>query len=234
STIPPVRLGAAEFFVILTKAGITTVPSSVITGAIGCSPIASTALTGFTLGFLEDEAGFNSTSTSDQVSGGIYASDYAGDTPVMLTAAVSALEVAYADAAGRSFSGASFLNVLGGSIAGQSFRPGVYQWGSVVAFGADIYIKGNAYDRWIFQMSGDLWVGESAKVILVDDGTGRGAPLASNVVWQVMGYVEVGVSAHLEGIILCKTHVAFKALSSINGRVYAQTAATLIMTTVTE
>ncbi|KAJ1616429.1 hypothetical protein T492DRAFT_552514 [Pavlovales sp. CCMP2436] len=83
-------------------------------------------------------------------------------------------------------------------------------------------------------MSGDLWVGESANVILVNDGTGCGAPLASNVVWQVMGHVEVGVSAHLEGIILCKTHVAFKALSSINGRVYAQTAVTLIMTTITE
>ena len=45
----PVNLGAAGNFAILAKSGISTVPPSVITGDIGVSPIASTAITGFSL-----------------------------------------------------------------------------------------------------------------------------------------------------------------------------------------
>jgi hypothetical protein len=45
----PVLLGAAGSFAILTKAGIETVADSIITGNIGVSPIAGTAMTGFLL-----------------------------------------------------------------------------------------------------------------------------------------------------------------------------------------
>src|SRR3989339_1670007 len=45
----PVNLGTAGNFVILTKSGISTVPSSAITGDIGVSPIDQTAITGFSL-----------------------------------------------------------------------------------------------------------------------------------------------------------------------------------------
>jgi hypothetical protein len=46
---PGVPLGSAGDFSILCKAGISTVPSSVIVGNIGVSPIAATAMTGFSL-----------------------------------------------------------------------------------------------------------------------------------------------------------------------------------------
>jgi hypothetical protein len=45
----PVNLGKAASFVILSKSGITNVPSSKITGDMGVSPIAATAITGFAL-----------------------------------------------------------------------------------------------------------------------------------------------------------------------------------------
>ena len=45
--LAPVNLGTAGNFVILSKSGISTVPSSVLTGDIGVSPIAHTAITGF-------------------------------------------------------------------------------------------------------------------------------------------------------------------------------------------
>jgi len=45
----PVHLGTAEDFTILAKSGVTTVPPSVIVGNVGVSPIAQTALTGFSL-----------------------------------------------------------------------------------------------------------------------------------------------------------------------------------------
>ena len=64
---PPIQvyvsLGSATDFVILTKAGISTVPKSVITGDIGVSPIAATAMTGFSL--IADAS--NMFSTSAQV-----------------------------------------------------------------------------------------------------------------------------------------------------------------------
>jgi len=40
----PVELGTSEDFTILAKTGVTTVPSSVIIGDVGVSPIAQTAM----------------------------------------------------------------------------------------------------------------------------------------------------------------------------------------------
>jgi hypothetical protein len=45
----PVGLGTACNYVILAKSGISTVPTSAITGSIAVSPIAATAMTGFGL-----------------------------------------------------------------------------------------------------------------------------------------------------------------------------------------
>ncbi|MDA1296964.1 MAG: ice-binding family protein [Chloroflexi bacterium] len=42
----PVDLGSAGNFVILSKSGITNVPTSAITGNIGTSPITGAAITG--------------------------------------------------------------------------------------------------------------------------------------------------------------------------------------------
>jgi hypothetical protein len=49
SATEAVDLGTAGDYVILTKSGISTVPDYVITRDIGVSPIAATALTGFSL-----------------------------------------------------------------------------------------------------------------------------------------------------------------------------------------
>ncbi|KAJ1626331.1 hypothetical protein T492DRAFT_878660, partial [Pavlovales sp. CCMP2436] len=99
-----------------------------------------------------------------------------------------------------------------------------------VSIATDITLVGTSYDRFIFQVSGNLVVDDGKK--LVADGTGFGAPTASNIIWQVTGNIAVGVGSHLEGTLLVKTHAAFKAGSSLNGRILAQTAATLISTTI--
>lgn len=93
----PVDLGMAAPFVILTKTGITNVATSAVTGNLGTSPIASTAITGFSL--IADST--NTFSTSSQVTGKIYAANYASPTPSNLTTAISNMEAAYSNAAGR-------------------------------------------------------------------------------------------------------------------------------------
>jgi hypothetical protein len=59
--------------VILTKTGVSTVPDSVITGDIGVSPIAATAMTGF--GLIMDSGGEFSTSSQLHGTGKAFPSD---------------------------------------------------------------------------------------------------------------------------------------------------------------
>ena len=159
---PRVNLGLAGKFVILAKAGISTVPASSITGNIGVSPIAAEAMTGFSL--TADASNIYSTTT--QVTGKAFAADYASTTPATLTEAVLDMEAAYTDASSRAFSGADYLNIGGGLIAGATFTEGIYQWGSDVNFASAIYIKGNKDSRYIFQSTGNVVAGSDAQVAI--------------------------------------------------------------------
>jgi hypothetical protein len=228
--LPPqakVELGKAGGFAILTASGITNVASSAITGNIGCSPIAGTAMTGWSL-IMDSTKTF---STSTQVTGKAYGADYATPTPSELTIAIADMQTAYTDAASRHTSNSlivEHLNVKGGLVSGMTFTAGVYTWATGINFASDIYIKGNATDQFIFQTTGNVLAGTGARVHLLDQAK------AENIVWQVAGFFDAGVGSHLEGIILVKTHAAFKTGSSINGRILAQTACTLDRVTVTE
>jgi hypothetical protein len=84
----PINLGKAVSFAILTKSGITNVPTSSITGDMGVSPIAASAITGFSL--VADKT--NTFSRSSQVTGKIYAANYASPTPANLTTAISNMQ----------------------------------------------------------------------------------------------------------------------------------------------
>jgi len=226
----PVLLGFAGDFVILAKTGISTVPASAVTGNIGVSPVAATAMTGFSL--IADSS--NKFSTSTQITGQAYASDYTSPTPSTMTAAISDMQTAYNDAAVRPLSDGANIDIKGGLISGETLTAGVYNWGSDINIGSDIYLKGSSTDIFIFQTTGNVIVGSGAKVILVADDTNNGKPKASNIVWQVAGFVDAGTTSHLEGVFLVKTHAAFKTGSSLNGRVLAQTACTLDTATIKE
>jgi cytoskeletal protein CcmA (bactofilin family) len=54
-----------------------------------------------------------------------------------------------------------------------------------------------------------------------------GGALAKNVFWQVAGSVEIGTTAHVEGVILTQTSVALRTGASIKGRLLAQTAVSI-------
>jgi len=164
-------------------------------------------------------------STSPQVTGKCYAADYVGTTPSMLTTAILDMETAYKAAAAST---STNLNLKGGLITGETLTTGVYEWGSDVYFtAAGITISGSPTDVFIFKTSGNVIAGSAAQVVL------SGGALAANIFWQVAGYVDAGTTSHLEGVFLVKTHAAFKTGSSLNGRILAQTAVTLQMTTIT-
>ena len=218
----PVLLGLASDYVILAKSGIDTVPTSDITGNIGVSPIDSTAVTGFSLTV---DAG-ETFSTSSQVTGQVRAPDYAAPTGSRLTTAVSAMETAYTDAAGRPTPDESELGA--GEIGGLTIEPGLYKWGTGVMISTDVTLDGGPDDVWIFQISGDVTQASDTSVTL------SGGALPKNIFWQTFGQVSIGTDAHFEGIVLCQTAIVVDTGASINGRLLAQTAVTLAQNVVKE
>jgi hypothetical protein len=210
-----VVLGTAGTYVILAQSGISTVPTSAITGNLGLSPAAASFITGFSL-TLPAGGAF---STSAQVTGNVYAADYAVPTPVNLTTAIGDMHTAYTDAAGRVTP--DFTELASGAIGGLTLPPGLYKWSNTVTIGSDVTLNGSATDVWIFQVAGGLTQASATHVTLT------GGALAQNVFWQVAGIVSLGTTAHMEGVLLSKTAITLNTGASANGRLLAQTAVTL-------
>jgi hypothetical protein len=221
----PVNLGTAGSYAILSQAGISTVPPSAITGDMGVSPISATGITGFSLTL--DAS--NVFSTSPQVTGKVYAADYASPTPAKLTTAIGDMQHAFTEAAGRN---ADVTELGGGNLGGLTLPPGVYKWGTGVLIPTSVTLEGLVTDVWIFEIAQDLTLSNSASVILRSPLLGLLGPQAKNVFWQVSGSVTLGSSAHLEGVVLSKTAIALGSTASVHGRLLSQTAVTLINNTV--
>lgn len=214
--VTPVSLGSAGNFVILSKAGITDVPASKITGNIGASPI-----TGAAIGV-----------TCSEVTGKIYSVDAAGPMPCRITnatllgTAVNDMQTAYTNAAGRPAGVGTFLNRGAGNIGGLTLAPGIYTWGTAVTIPTNLTLRGSATDIWIFQIAGTLNIASAKKVIL------QGGARASNIFWQVSGATTLGTGSTFNGTILDKTNIAIQTGATLNGRALAQTAVTLDHSTV--
>ena len=217
-----VGLGTAGNYVVLAKTAISSVPSSGVTGDIGLSPAAASYLTGFPL--VADST--NVFSTSTQVVGKVYAANYTVPTPSNLTTAVSNMESAYTDAAGRPTP--DFLELGSGNIGGQMLAPGLYKWTSTVTIPTNVTIAGGANDVWIFQTSGDLSM-TAAKTVTLSGGA-----QAKNIFWQIAGQATVGANSHFEGIILSKTAITLQTGATMNGRALAQTQVALQQATITQ
>jgi hypothetical protein len=216
-----VALGAADNYVILAKSEISTVPTSAITGNFGLSPAAASFITGFSL--VADAS--NVFSTSAQVTGNVYASDYAVPTPANLTTAVLNMETAYTDAAGRA---PDYTELGTGNIGGMTLPPATYKWSTGVLIPTDVTLDGGPNDVWIFQIAQGITQASAAKVILT------GGALSKNVFWQAFGAVALDTTAHMEGIVLSQTEITLATGATVNGRLLSQTAVTLDSNTVTQ
>jgi hypothetical protein len=210
-----VNLGAAGGFAILTKTGITNIPTSAVVGDVGTSPI-----TGATIHL-----------TCSEVTGTIYSVDAAGPPCVVtnsthLGAAVGDMQLAYTDAAGRITP--DFSELGAGEIGGLTLAPGLYKWGGPVSIATDVTLLGGPNAIWIFQVSGTLTQANATRITLT------GGALPKNVFWQVAQTVTIGSQAHFEGIALGQTNISVTTGASVSGRLFAQTAVTLQMNAVTQ
>ncbi len=215
-----VNLGTAANYAILAKAAISSVPASDITGHVGISPAAATYITGFTL-TLDSSNVF---STSTQVTGKVYAADYADPTPINLTTAIGDLRTAYVDAAGRA---PDITNLNSGDISGLTLSPGVYVWDGQVNINSSVTLNGGMNDVWIFQIAQGIVMSPNTSVIL------GGSAQAKNVFWQTFGPVDMDINTHMAGNVLCSTAIHLGQGASVNGRLLAETAVTLDQNVVT-
>ncbi len=216
-----VNLGTSGDFVILAKTGISTTGVTSITGDIGASAVAATYITGFDL--IMDPSG--TFSTSSLVTGNIYAADYTDPTPTKMITAISDMETAYTDAAGRTTP--DHTELYAGDLTGQTLTPGLYKWGTGVLISeGGVTISGAENDVWIFQIAQNLVLANGAIVTL------SGGAQTANIFWQVAGQVTQGTTSAMKGIILCQTLIEMQTGATLNGRALAQTAVTLDANTV--
>jgi hypothetical protein len=161
------------------------------------------------------------------VNGKIYAADYAPPTPVNMTTAISNMETAFTDAAGRTLP--DFTELGAGDISGMTLVPGLYKWGTgLLVTNAGVTLAGGANDVWIFQIAGDLTVNSDAIIHL------SGGAQARNIFWQVSGQATLDTATDFSGIILSQNLISMNTRAKLTGRALAQTAVTLIASTVTE
>jgi hypothetical protein len=216
----PVNLGTAGNFVLLAQSTITNVPPSAITGNVGLSPAAAqTYLTGFSV----------SGTTCTEISGIVYivagtispacaVADSSG-----LTKAIGDKGIAYTDAAGRA---PDYTELGAGDISGMTLSAGTYKWSSPVVINSDVTLSGGPNDVWIFQVGQTLTLAPAVHVNLV------GGALPQNIYWQVAGSVILDTTTAFKGTLISQTSIATKSGATVNGKLLAGTAITLISTTV--
>ncbi|MDB6055398.1 MAG: repeat-containing protein, partial [Verrucomicrobiales bacterium] len=204
----PVDLLSTAPFVILSGAGITSTGGGIITGSVGSSPIAGSAIG----------------VTCAQVVGIIYSVDASGPpckvtSATLLTTAKGDLTTAYNDAAGRTpVPSGPFLNPNGGNMGGLILAPGLYKFtGTALITGADLTLNGGPNDVWIFQIASDLQLGSGIKVIL------SGGALAKNIFWQVGTSAVLGTFSVMKGTILADQSITINTSATLEGRALAFT-----------
>jgi hypothetical protein len=89
---------------------------------------------------------------------------------------------------------------------------------------------GNSHAIWIFQITGDLTLGTSSHIVLVNGAR------PENIYWQVAGPtgVTIGHDAHAKGNILSMRQITMGNGATLEGRALAQTTVTLVANTITE
>ena len=213
-------------FVVLAQTAVTDANPTLtaIVGNVGLSSAAGSNITGLSCGEITGNiydvdgayTGGHSSNISCLLAG-------PGANKTLVDNAVLDKGTAYVDGNTRTpGTGATNLNVGGGTLNGQNFAPGTYTWNSNVNITGDITLTGTASDIWIFQVNGTLDLATNKQIILA------GGAVNSNVFWVVTGATTIFPSSVFRGNILDQTSIAMQLGATLQGRALAQTAVTLI------
>jgi len=164
--------------------------------------------------------------TAPQVTGNIYAFDYASPTPTFIVSSTNDMLTAYNDVAGRT--GATVFDSA--ELGGRSLAPGLYSSpvSMNLAVNTTLTLNGGPNDVWIIQVAGGVTTGANTSIALI------GGAVAKNVFWQIQTALTVGATSTFNGVILTGTAVNVGANSIIVGRLLSQTAISMNANTITQ
>jgi len=186
------NLGAVAGFVVLGGSTVTSTGATALTGDMGVSP--GSAMTGFPPGTLTG-------------------AKHAGDATS--SQAMSALTVAYNDAAGRTVAPVT----VAGNLGGLTLPPGLYKSTSSLSISSgDLTLdgKGDANAVFIFQMASTLTTTSGRAVILI------GSAKASHVFWQVGSSATLGTTSAFKGTIMANQSITLNTKATLTGRALAR------------
>ncbi|KAK4702426.1 hypothetical protein P7C70_g3800, partial [Phenoliferia sp. Uapishka_3] len=215
-----IPLGVAGTYTVVAKTGVSTVPSSSVTGNIGIAPAAMTYLTGFSF----TSADASVPSTSSQIKGLAFAPETIGSTSPQ-----AALDMVAAYNNGAAQGPADFTELKGGALDGLTLTKGIYKWGTTVVLGVGqtLTLSGACGDVFIFQAAGAISTGANSNIKLV------GGLQSNSIFWVGATALTTGVSSNFAGIILTYTNVVIGTSAALDGAIYTQTEAALHMATIT-
>jgi len=234
-----VNLGTAANYAILVKTGVSTIPSSVVTGNVGVSPAARTYLTGWSLIDEPTDTAY----TSAQVTGRLYAADMVGGaTSVDLTTAVGDMETAYTTANGMAPAGGALAGGVPGTacpgtggtgaLGGMTISPGVYTCTVTLDIATATNVTLSGAGVYVFRTTQGITQASGTRVLLTNGA------VAQNVFWVPALTVAItgtaGATTEMVGVILAKTDIVVGTNATVNGRLLAQTAVSLDQATVTQ
>lgn len=208
------NLGNSASFAVLSKTGVTNVPSSSVVGNVGSYPISGAAIH----------------LTCPEVSGTVLQADAAGafcfvTNASLLLSSIGDMQLAFT--AANLLPNPDFFEYKSGDISGFTLTPGLYKWSTSVLINADFYLSGTATDVFIFTIAGNITQAANTKMTLL------GGVKTSNIFWVVQGAsVDIKAGAVLQGTILAKGAINLLSGATVYGRLLAQTAVTLQMSTV--
>ena len=236
-----VNLGKSGNYVILAKAGVSTVPNSAVTGNVAVSPAARTALTGWSLISEPTDTSFGSAQVvaPDRL---FAADNVGGTTSVDLTTAVGDMQTAYTAANGLAPAGGALAGGVPGTacpgtggtgaLGGMTISPGVYTCTVTlnIATGTNVTLSGAGV--YVIRTTQGINQASGTQVLLTNGA------LAQNVFWvpaltaNIVG--TAGTPTTMAGVILAKTNISVGTNATVNGRLLAQTAVTLDQATITQ
>lgn len=105
-----------------------------------------------------------------------------------------------------------------GDLVGKTFLAGAYSSASELAFTGTITLKGDADDVFIFTSVSTLVTGSASRVALI-------GVQPCNVYWRIGSSATLGTGSTFVGTIMASTSITATAGTTIQGRLFAQTAA---------
>src|SRR4051794_28939562 len=197
----PIGLGSATSFAVLGGSTVTNTGPSVISGSLGVSP--GSAVVGIKPPASEPGIVVNGT---------VHAAD------TVAASAQSDESTAYTVAAGRL----PVTNVAT-ELGGTTLVGGVYASDTLGLTGT-LTLNGDASAVWIFKAASTLITASAAQIVLT------GGASACNVFWQIGSSATLGTGTHFVGTILAHTAISAQTGATVQGRLFAQTAAVTLDT----